>query len=97
MSWGAGSKVWFIAASVGAVEGSKDQEFCRCSHALRSLDQRAKNNLGSYSQAKKLSSSSSIVPSKVRDEEAKQAEESLRKVMYLTVGVLTDTEDPFYF
>ncbi|KAE8654834.1 2-nonaprenyl-3-methyl-6-methoxy-1,4-benzoquinol hydroxylase [Hibiscus syriacus] len=47
MSWGAGSKAWFIAASVGAVEGLKDQGFCRWSHAIRSLDQRAKNNLRS--------------------------------------------------
>ncbi|KAK8605766.1 hypothetical protein V6N13_102538 [Hibiscus sabdariffa] len=89
MSSGAGSKAWFIAASaVGGVEGLKDQGFCRWNiHAIRSINQRACSNiLRSYSHPKNLSSSSSssVVPSKVRDEKAKEAEESLRKVMYLS-------------
>ncbi|KAK8482122.1 hypothetical protein V6N13_017670 [Hibiscus sabdariffa] len=87
MSSGAGSKAWFIAASgVGGVEGLKDKGFCRWNiHAIRSINQRACSNLRSYSQPENLSSSSSsVVPSRVRDEKAKEGEESLRKVMYLS-------------
>ncbi|GMI74792.1 Wound-induced polypeptide 3 [Hibiscus trionum] len=77
MSCAAGSKAWFIAASVGAVEGLKDQGFCRWNiHAIRAF-----SNLRSYSQANNLSSSSS---SSVGGAKAKQGEESLRKVMYLS-------------
>ncbi|KAL4363667.1 hypothetical protein GQ457_04G005360 [Hibiscus cannabinus] len=88
MSSGAGSKAWFIAASgVGGVEGLKDKGFCRWNiHAIRSINQRACCNLRSYSQPENLSSSSSssssVVPSKVRDEKAKEGEESLRKVIF---------------
>ncbi|KAJ9686842.1 hypothetical protein PVL29_015616 [Vitis rotundifolia] len=75
-------KAWIVAASVGAVEALKDQGFCRWNYTLRSIHQHAKNNLRSFSQAKKLSSSSSaMVSSRVRDEKAKQSEESLRTVM----------------
>ncbi|KAL4363611.1 hypothetical protein GQ457_04G005210 [Hibiscus cannabinus] len=88
MSSGAGSKAWFIAASgVGGVEGLKDKGFCRWNiHAIRSINQRACCNLRSYSQPENLSSSSSssssVVSREVRDEKAKEGEESLRKVIF---------------
>nr|XP_016435099.1 PREDICTED: uncharacterized protein LOC107761387 [Nicotiana tabacum] len=73
-------RAWIVAASVGAVEALKDQGFCRWNYPLRSFAQHAKNNMRSYSQAKKLSSSSSSLFA--RSDKAKQSEESLRKVMY---------------
>ncbi|KAI8010045.1 hypothetical protein LOK49_LG06G01585 [Camellia lanceoleosa] len=79
------SRAWIVAVSVGAVEALKDQGFCTWNYTMRSIHQHAKNNLRSYSQAKKLSpsSSSAVLSSKVREEKAKQSEESTRKVMYL--------------
>ncbi|OIT23000.1 PREDICTED: uncharacterized protein LOC109216850 [Nicotiana attenuata] len=75
-------RAWIIAASVGAVEALKDQGFCRWNYPLRSFAQHTKNNMRSYSQAKKLStSSSSLIAS---SDKAKQSEESFRKVMYLS-------------
>ncbi|XP_059283314.1 uncharacterized protein LOC132618462 [Lycium barbarum] len=74
-------RAWIVAASVGAVEALKDQVgLCRWNYPLRSLAQHTKNNIRSYSQAKKLSSSSLIA----RSDKAKQSEESLRTVMYLS-------------
>ncbi|WOK91905.1 hypothetical protein Cni_G00596 [Canna indica] len=71
-----------VAVSVGAVEALKDQGgLCRWNYALRSLQQYAKNNTGSLSQAVKTSSS---ISDRRCCEEAKQSEESLRKVMYLS-------------
>ncbi|KAJ4729904.1 Wound-responsive family protein [Melia azedarach] len=82
------SRAWVVAASVAAVEALKDQGFCRWNYPIRSLHQHVKNNIRSVSQSsKKLSSSSSaVVSSKVMREQhyAKQSEESLRKVMYLS-------------
>ncbi|KAK1566762.1 hypothetical protein Q3G72_003930 [Acer saccharum] len=80
------SKAWMVAASIAAVEALKDQGFCRWNYPIRFLHQQAKNNLGSVSQAKKFSSSSSaLVSTMVRSEDkAKQSEESLRKVMFLS-------------
>ena len=79
------SKAWLVAAAVGGVEALKDQGFCRWNYTLRSLHQHAKNHVRSASQAKKLSSSSSaMISNKVREVKAKQSEESLRKVMYLS-------------
>ncbi|XP_022878642.1 uncharacterized protein LOC111396436 [Olea europaea var. sylvestris] len=79
------SKAWIVAASMGAVEALKDQGFCRWNYAFRLIQQQAKNNMRSFSQAKKLSTqSSSMVSNKLQEEKMKQSEESLRKVMYLS-------------
>ncbi|KAH0656279.1 hypothetical protein KY285_031161 [Solanum tuberosum] len=73
-------RAWIVAASVGAVETLKDQVgLCRWNYPLKSLAQHTKNNIRSYTQAKKLSSS--II---AKNEKAEQSEESLRKVMYLS-------------
>ncbi|XP_026664336.1 uncharacterized protein LOC113463394 [Phoenix dactylifera] len=79
-----------VAASVGAVEALKDQAgLCRWNYAIRSLNHQAKNSMDSFSQARRMSSSSSsnIDRRKGRervDEKAKRCEESLNKVMYLS-------------
>ena len=79
------SRAWIVATSVGVVEALKDQGVCRWNSSLRSAHQHLKNQARSITQAKKLSSSSSaMVSNKVKDEKAKQSEESLRKVMYLS-------------
>ncbi|KAI4322616.1 hypothetical protein L6164_022293 [Bauhinia variegata] len=79
------TRAWIAAASVGVVEALKDQGVCRWNYALRSAQQHAKSNVRSFSQAKKLSSSSSaVVSNRLKDEKSKQSEESLRTVMYLS-------------
>ncbi|KAI6687363.1 hypothetical protein NL676_024191 [Syzygium grande] len=77
---------WIAAATVGTVEALKDQGFCRWNPALRSLHQHARSNAGSCSRAKRASSSSAAcaISEKIRERKAKQCEESLRKVMYLS-------------
>ena len=67
------------------VEAMKDQGICRWGNALGSLQQHAKNSVGSYSQTKKLSTpSSSAISKKYKCDNTKESEESLRKVMYLS-------------
>ncbi|KAL5082133.1 hypothetical protein RYX36_010554 [Vicia faba] len=82
------SRAWAAAASVAVVEALKDQGICRWNHTLKSLQNHIKNNVRSYSQVKKLSSSTSsssvMVSTKRQKEKAKQSEESLRTVMYLS-------------
>ncbi|CAL5200448.1 unnamed protein product [Lathyrus oleraceus] len=82
------SRAWAAAASVAVVEALKDQGICRWNHTLKSLQNHVKNNVRSFSQAKKLSSSTSsssvMVSSNRQKEMAKQSEESLRTVMYLS-------------
>lgn len=80
---------WTVAASVGVVEALKDQGICRWNYALRSAQQHAKHHMtrSSFSQPKMLSSQSSasaMASDKLRGEKAKQLEESLRTVMYLS-------------
>ncbi|CAM8951696.1 unnamed protein product [Rhodiola kirilowii] len=81
------SRAWIVAATVGAVEAMKDQGYARWNYTLRSVHQHAKNNLRSYAQAKKMSSSpaaAATAANRATEDKAKQAEESLRKVMYLS-------------
>ncbi|GMP67073.1 hypothetical protein CsSME_00027187 [Camellia sinensis var. sinensis] len=81
MSPASRSRACVVAASVGAVEGLKDQGFCRWNYTLRPPHHHTKTNLRSFSQANKLSSSSMAVR---RTEKASQSEESLRQVVYLS-------------
>ncbi|XP_060187842.1 uncharacterized protein LOC132617015 [Lycium barbarum] len=80
------SRAWVTAVSLGVVEALKDQGICRWNHTIRAVHQHAKNNLRSYSQAKKLSfqSSSLVSANKLESKKVRQSEESLRKVMYLS-------------
>ncbi|KAK2424502.1 hypothetical protein QL285_034856 [Trifolium repens] len=76
---------WSVATSVGVVEALKDQGICRWNSVIRSAQQHAKHNMRSLSHANnKLSSSSSSCSTKLKDEKSKQAEESLRTVMFLS-------------
>ncbi|XP_076910479.1 uncharacterized protein LOC143568133 [Bidens hawaiensis] len=74
------TKAWVVAGTVGLVEALKDQGFARWNYTIRTIHHHAKANLRSISQPKKLST----MGSKRSIEEAKQSEESLRKVMYLS-------------
>ncbi|XP_074318953.1 uncharacterized protein LOC141655808 [Silene latifolia] len=78
-----GKWAWIIMSTV---EGLKDQGFARWNYTIKHVHQHAKNNLRSYSQANKLSgsSSSSLISNKLKDDKLKQSEESLRTVMYLS-------------
>ncbi|XP_054814736.1 uncharacterized protein LOC129315193 [Prosopis cineraria] len=79
------SRAWTVVASVGVVEALKDQGVCRWNHALRSAQQHMKTHVRTLSQSEKLSSSSpAMVSSRLKNDKAKQSEESLRKVMYLS-------------
>ncbi|KAJ7948583.1 Wound-responsive family protein [Quillaja saponaria] len=81
MSAAAATRAWVVAASIGAVEALKDQlGVCRWNYAMRSLQQHAKNNIRSYSQAKKLSAPSSAAINQVK----RSKEESMKKVMDLS-------------
>ncbi|KAK7324747.1 hypothetical protein VNO77_28559 [Canavalia gladiata] len=73
-----------VATTVGVMETLKDQGHCKMNNTMKSIAQYAKNQIGSATQAKKLSTSSSAVPKKLRDEKSKKAEESLRIIMYLS-------------
>ncbi|KAK8954604.1 hypothetical protein KSP39_PZI001935 [Platanthera zijinensis] len=77
---------WIAAASISAVEALKDQGgLCRWNYALRSLHNKAKKELSSSSSCSSASVVAVInrgVSSKA--EQANRAEESLRKVMFLS-------------
>ncbi|KAK7257471.1 hypothetical protein RIF29_31482 [Crotalaria pallida] len=85
MSSASAIRAWSVAASVGVVEALKDQlGICRWNYALRTAQQHVKNHVRSFSQGKMLSSSSAVLSRRLKDEKAKQSEESLRTVMYLS-------------
>ncbi|KAG8386921.1 hypothetical protein BUALT_Bualt03G0199100 [Buddleja alternifolia] len=88
------SSTRIVAASLGAVEALKDHGFCRWNYAIRSIHHKAKTNIIKSFSNKKLSTNvdssfSGIVMLKASDriQKAKQAEESLRNVMYLSCWV----------
>ncbi|KAI3502165.1 hypothetical protein L1887_30198 [Cichorium endivia] len=78
------SRAWMVAGTVGVVEALKDQGFARWNYAIRTIHHHAKSNLRSISQTRKLTSPAAMASSKGMEEKAKQSEESLRKVMYLS-------------
>ncbi|KAL0804612.1 hypothetical protein Bca101_097102 [Brassica carinata] len=77
------SKAWLVAATIGAVEASKDQlGLCRWNYMIRSVNQRIRNNVRSATQANRFSSSSTTVVASGKDgDKAKKSEESLRTVI----------------
>ena len=91
-----------MAATIGAVEASKDQlGLCRWNYMIRFVNQRIRNNVRSAAQANRFSSSSTIPLASCKDcDKAKQAEESLRTVMYLSCWGLNwwrQIDRDFYF
>ena len=71
--------------TVGVVEALKDQGYCRLNNTMRSVAQGAKNHVRSAPKATKLSPpASTAISKKLRDEDMKKAEESLRTIMYLS-------------
>nr|GMC51840.1 Wound-responsive family protein [Ipomoea batatas] len=88
-----GSRAWIVAATVGTVEALKDQGFTRWNYASRIIQQRAaKSNRKPYSQATRMSSSSSALASAkmTTEQKLKKSEESLRTVMYLSYSGLAE-------
>ncbi|KAI0505072.1 hypothetical protein KFK09_016029 [Dendrobium nobile] len=86
---------WIVAASISAVETLKDQGgLCRWNYFMRSLHQKANKEMGSFSLTRRTPSSSSSSTTSMmapgnrvlntKGEQAKRAEESFRKVMYLS-------------
>ncbi|CAI9275511.1 unnamed protein product [Lactuca saligna] len=78
------SRAWMVAGTVGVVEALKDQGFARWNTTIRTIHHHAKSNLRSIAQAKTLTSPAAMASSRNMEEKAKQSEESLRKVMYLS-------------
>ena len=77
---GNSKRAWIVASSIGAVEALKDQlGVCRWNYVLRSFQQHAKNNIRSYTQAKKLSSASSAVANQLQ----RTKEDEMSKLMDL--------------
>ncbi|RVW37636.1 hypothetical protein CK203_097933 [Vitis vinifera] len=77
-------KAWIVAASVGAVEALKDQGFCRWNYTLRSIHQHAKTTSGPLLSQEALFFLFCHGFQQSEEEKAKQSEESLRTVMYLS-------------
>jgi Wound-induced protein len=72
------TRALIATAIVGTVEALKDQAgFCRLNYALKPMKNSLKNNIGLFSEVKRIS--------KVYGEDkADKSEESLRTVMYLS-------------
>ncbi|KAI0505067.1 hypothetical protein KFK09_016024 [Dendrobium nobile] len=81
---------WIVAATISAVEALKDQGgLCRWNYTMRSLHQKARKDIGSFSLERITPSSTMMMMMlggvvNTRGEQAKRAEESFRKVMYLS-------------
>ncbi|PKU81756.1 hypothetical protein MA16_Dca018698 [Dendrobium catenatum] len=78
---------WIVAATISAVETLKDQGgLCRWNYTMKSLHQKARKEFGSFSLARITPSSTMMMVGVVNTsgEQAKRAEESFRKVMYLS-------------
>lgn len=75
-------RAWMVAGTVGLVEALKDQGFARWNYTIRSIHHHAKSNLRSISRT--MSSPTAEVSKFCMEKKAKQSEESLRKVMYLS-------------
>ncbi|KAK8968333.1 hypothetical protein KSP40_PGU021210 [Platanthera guangdongensis] len=76
---------WIAAASISAVEALKDQGgLCRWNYSLRSLHNKTKKEMSSSSS--RSSSAVAVINRGVssKAEKANRAEESLRKVMFLS-------------
>ncbi|XP_052114921.1 uncharacterized protein LOC107476462 isoform X3 [Arachis duranensis] len=69
--------------SLGVGEALKDQGVCRWNYVLRNVQQHVKSHVRSFSQFPSSSAMVSITVLK-RSQKAKQSEESLREVMYLS-------------
>ncbi|KAF9601845.1 hypothetical protein IFM89_023610 [Coptis chinensis] len=79
------TRAWVAAASVGIVVMLKDQGVCRWNSPLRLLQQHAKISGRSIYESKRFSCTfSSVMMKKLSDENTKQSEESLGKVMFLS-------------
>ncbi|KAI7740963.1 hypothetical protein M8C21_006874 [Ambrosia artemisiifolia] len=78
------SRAWMVAGTVGLVEALKDQGFARWNYTIRTIHHHAKSNLRSVTHAKNISSPATIASTGAKKDKAKQSEESLRKVMYLS-------------
>ncbi|KAK8968429.1 hypothetical protein KSP40_PGU007820 [Platanthera guangdongensis] len=83
MSSASRASSWIAAASISAVEALKDQGgLCRWNYALRSLHNKATKMTSSSSSSALVAASRGVLETKA--ERASRAEESLRKVMYLS-------------
>ncbi|XP_071709748.1 uncharacterized protein [Rutidosis leptorrhynchoides] len=79
------SRAWMVAGTVGLVEALKDQGFARWNYTIRSIHHHVRSNLRSVSQTSKLSSPAAMGLNRSEvQEKAKQSDESMRQVMYLS-------------